>query len=374
MSRLPEICLTALGEVTPVGLGAAASCAALRAGLSNKQEIGNFAVDGEEFDQQPAVGGRVPLEWLEGKPEPETWPGHERWERPVPPPLESIIETGGERLARLIPPALADLLAHPGWPDQWPTKTGLYLGLDDQEDAEAIAEMVRAGLPGKCVTVKVKLKGRAAGLAALNSAVEDLAMGKVQAAIVGAIDSQIRPDSLERLDMAGQLMSASNNHGIIPGEAAGFVLLETGGAARARGAEALAMVMGLGQALEPTTGTENPNQARGLTESVRAAVQQARLQDGPPLVVCDLNGDRYRAIEWGLTDPRVLRHLGGNVEVWHPADCLGDCGAASGLVDLIWGVEAMKKGYARNDRLLVWGASDNGFRAAAVVAGRERKA
>ena len=374
MTRLPEIHLTAFGEVTPVGLTAAASCAALRAGLSNKQEIGNFAVTGEEFDEQPAVGGRVPLEWLDGEPEPEIWPGHERWRQQEPPQLESIIEAGTERLGRLIPPAVADLVAHPGWLRPWPTKVGLYLGLDDLEDADAVAGLVLGQLPGACQVVKVKLKGRAAGLDALTAAIEDLAGGLVQAAIVGGVDSQIRPDSLERLKRAGQLRSATNNHGIIPGEAAGFVLLETRASVEARGADSLAQVMGLGSALEPTVGTENPSHARGLTESVQRAVRQAGLKDGPPLVVCDLNGDRYRAIEWGLTDPRALRHLGGKVDLWHPADCIGDCGAATGLVDLIWGTEAMNKGYALNERVLVWGASENGFRAAAVVGGMKRKA
>ena len=39
MTRPLDLHITALGEVTPVGLTAAASCAALRAGISNKQEI-----------------------------------------------------------------------------------------------------------------------------------------------------------------------------------------------------------------------------------------------------------------------------------------------------------------------------------------------
>ena len=377
MSRLPEIHITALGAVTPVGLTAAASCAALRAGLSNKQEIGNFAVHGEEFDQQPAVGGRVPLEWLDGEPEPELWPGHERWQLKDPPVLESIIETGCDRLERLAAPAIEDLLAHPGWPvewaGKWPDKIGLYLGLDDHEDAEAMGRLILNQLPGPCRPVKVKVKGRAAGLSALTAAIEDLEAGQVTAAIIGGLDSLIRPHSLDRLERAGQLRSAINNHGIIPGEAVGFVLLETGVSIRSRGGLPLARVLGHGSALESTTGTDEPSQAKGLTKAVRAAVQQAGLRDGPPLVVCDLNGDRYRAIEWGLTDPRALRHLGGNVRTWHPADCTGDCGAASGLVDLIWGTVAMNKNYARHDQVLVWGASDNGTRAAVVLGCTEQK-
>jgi len=370
MRKLPEINLTALGAVTPVGLTAAASCAALRAGISNLQEIGNFAVDGQEFDQEPAVGGRVPLEWLDGKPEPELWPGHERWEIPEPPPLESIIEPGTERLKRLIAPALADLLQSPGWPREPAARLGLYLGLDDNEDAEAVAALVQEGLPVDCLTVKATTRGRAAGLAAVAAAVADLAAGNIAAAVVGGIDSLIRPDSLEQLERAGILRSAVNNHGIIPGEAAGFILLETGPDSRGR---ALARVLGAATAVEPTAGSDDPSQARGLTEAVRGAVRQAALRDGPPLVVCDLNGDRYRAIEWALADPRTLRHLGGKVRLWHPADCLGDCGAASGLVDLVWGTVAMDKGYAGNDRVLVWGGSENELRGAAVIGGHGKE-
>ena len=78
-------------------------------------------------------------------------------------------------------------------------------------------------------------------------------------------------------------------------------------------------------------------------------------------------------MEWGLTVVRALGDLrrpngGPDVdEVWHPADCIGDCGAASGTLDAVWAIEAMRKGSANSDRALVWGASDGRLRAAVIL-------
>jgi 3-oxoacyl-[acyl-carrier-protein] synthase-1 len=93
-----------------------------------------------------------------------------------------------------------------------------------------------------------------------------------------------------------------------------------------------------------------------------------------PLFICDLNGDRYRALEWGLVYGRALGDLRWRYDLatcgqlWHPADCVGDTGAASGILNCIWGVEALRKGYALVDHILVWGASESRLRAAAILA------
>jgi len=84
--------------------------------------------------------------------------------------------------------------------------------------------------------------------------------------------------------------------------------------------------------------------------------------------VCDLNGDRYRATEWSMAAIRTLGALHGDMSLWHPADCIGDTGAASGIVNVVWAVAAFGKGYASAERTLVWGASEGPARAAAVLA------
>lgn len=123
---------------------------------------------------------------------------------------------------------------------------------------------------------------------------------------------------------------------------------------------------------EPTAGTENPNQGQGLTTVLRAMRNSAEISH-LPLFICDLNGDRYRALEWGVAYTRAFGNLhekpdaATSGDFWHPADCIGDCGAASGLVDLAWAVEALRKKYAIVNQVLVWGASDEALRAAALI-------
>jgi len=82
--------------------------------------------------------------------------------------------------------------------------------------------------------------------------------------------------------------------------------------------------------------------------------------------VTDLNGEVYRAKEFGTTAARVLTAIPGKWAVWHPADCIGDTGAASFAVSSCLSVRALAQGYAKCNRALVIGSSDDGLRGAAV--------
>ena len=68
-----------------------------------------------------------------------------------------------------------------------------------------------------------------------------------------------------------------------------------------------------------------------------------------------------------LAATRAFGDLEGGLDFWHPADCIGDAGAALGILDVIWGATAMRRGYSPNARVIVWGASENGVRGAVVL-------
>jgi 3-oxoacyl-[acyl-carrier-protein] synthase-1 len=199
---------------------------------------------------------------------------------------------------------------------------------------------------------------------------------RVDVAIVGGVDSLVRPEVIERLADEGRLKTEDVPTGVAPAEAAAFVVLEREAPA---GVKAYGWLMGSGVAEEPTAGTEDPNEGVGLTKALRAA--RASAGGGPehfPRVVCDLNGDRYRAMEWAYAQIRALQDLkqlkpGGPEETdrWHPAEWIGDSGAASGILNVVWALTAMRRGYARIGVSLVWGASEGTLRAAAIVARSE---
>jgi 3-oxoacyl-[acyl-carrier-protein] synthase-1 len=85
------------------------------------------------------------------------------------------------------------------------------------------------------------------------------------------------------------------------------------------------------------------------------------------LAICDLNGDRMRAMEWAMASLRAFGDLSGDQEIWHPADCIGDSGAASGALSLAWGAATLAREEAGANAVVAWGASDGPLRGAALL-------
>jgi 3-oxoacyl-[acyl-carrier-protein] synthase-1 len=369
------LAITGVGVVSPVGLSAAATAAALRAGVTTLGAIASSEVDDDGGTSGPAVGGRVPLEWFEGGPKLEDWSGHKRVGAQVPMADHLYVEDGADRLVRLAVPAAVEAWRRTGAPegsapsDAW----GLYLGLDDADEGqEVVAEIARAfgaAKPWRPERIEAVRRGRGATLEALHRAAQDIEAGRVTGALVGGVDSLVRPSVYERLAGEGRLRDPEDNpQGILPGEAAAFVALD----AQARAGSVLAHLVGTGIADEPTVGTDKPNIGTGLTAAIAAARAGVPL-DTYPVAICDLNGDRYRATEWALVASRTLGDLGWPARlplagmVWAAAQCTGDTGAASGALNIAWSIESLKKGYAVLASALVWGASDGPLRAAAII-------
>lgn len=366
--RLSGIVITGAGMVTPVGLSVAASCAALRAAIPRMRELPNYAVAGELFEKEPVLGGRVPTEWFRGGPEKVEWPGHERFQFNTPPAPEDYIPPGVERVVELAVYAAQEAWAAAALERARLPRIGCYLGMEDQDDPKAVFRAVGEALKvtfdaGMAFTV-----GRPSALAALEAACRDLVERQVDGALVAGVDSLIRAPVLERLERAGILRSDRVPQGIIPGEAAGVVFLETGASAAKRGAQVRGRLLASAVGDERTAGTSEPNRADGLTKVLHAVRRDGGGLEATPLVICDLNGDRYRAMEWAMASIRALGDLHGDTALWHPADCIGDPGAGSGLVNLVWATEAFTRGYAPADRALVWGAADGEARAAVLLA------
>jgi 3-oxoacyl-[acyl-carrier-protein] synthase-1 len=364
----PPPAVVGFGAVSPVGLSAPATCSALRAGIARLKALATHVVDGPVYAKQPVVGGRVPTEWFEGEPEPAEWPGHDRFRAPHPPERDDLVASGLKRLVELARPAAIEAWESAGLGAPEPRGLGVYLGVGEGDDAEGLAGVLfpSVGVPE---VVKTNAAGRSAALVALHDAVADLRDKRVTTALVGGVDSQVRTEVLRRLDAAGALNSATNPHGIQPGEAAAFLVLVSPDTAAQRRMPVRAVVAGTAVAAEPTVGTEEPNKAEGLSRAIREARAAAPPLASKPLVVCDLNGERYRGLEWTFALVRALSDLPGDDAIWHPADCIGDAGAGLGGLDLVWAALALHRRYAGTDRALVWGASDGAERACAILAG-----
>ena len=101
--------------------------------------------------------------------------------------------------------------------------------------------------------------------------------------------------------------------------------------------------------------------AAGLTEAIRALPSA----DEPVGVVwCDLNGERYRFFEWGLAKMRANDVLAADVQVCHPADCVGDVGAATGALLMACAVHDFARDPDAREHALLFCGADDGRRTA----------
>jgi 3-oxoacyl-[acyl-carrier-protein] synthase-1 len=335
--------------VTPLGLDAYESCASLRAGLSLMQDLDYLSVENDWFDEVPVVG--CPVTGIT-----DGMLGLGRWTKLAARALGDLLENAAldrKNLARVGLSVALPPLERPGVDPRIATDLGLRLS-----QWLEVADLEKR--------TRVHPGGHAAAIKAVIEARSDLESERLDQVIVGGVDSLLEPETLEGLVEMRRIKTEDNIDGFIPGEAAAFVLLELPEKAKARGATTLALLDGIGIGEEPRTReSDQPSQATGLSEAIVAAF--ASLADkgaDTGIAVCDLNGETYRAREFGTAVPRVLSHLAGPLRLWHAADSIGDTGAASAAVSTCVAARALQKGYARSRRALVFGGSDGGLRGA----------
>jgi len=351
-SRLGPVVLTDFDLLTAVGDDAAQTCASVRAGLVRLAELPTFAPTTNDpgWDpEEPLVAACVPDLSLEL-------------------PLR----------ARLIALALRVLRGLPGRVGLTRARfseTALLVALpfnDAAVNAEGVASLflpellAASGLPDTGV-VGTAAGGHTATFELLAEAERLLAEERVASVIVLAVDSYLTPGRLAALDDVRRVRSERNVDGFVPGEAAAALFLEPQAVVRRRGGRELAVVHSPGRASETSLVTSDAQSTgRGLSEAIGRALEAA--PPGPrPWVLCDLNGESYRAYEWGMAMARLPEPLGSVGRLQHPANCFGDIGAASGAVLLGLAARALSRGYAPAREALLWTASDGPTRAAVRI-------
>jgi hypothetical protein len=207
----------------------------------------------------------------------------------------------------------------------------------------------------------------AAGITALAQAAHELAEHKVDVAVVGGFDSLLHAEYLRWLWQAGRLKLPTRADGLIPGEAAAMVIVERAIDAQRRKVPALAR-LGLATLDRETTpiGPDHPIRAEAASRAVKAALAGAGAGPSVDQVYMDMSGERWRALEWALVETRCSAKLAKGWQLWHPADCLGDIGAATSLVHLALAVRGFARGYGGR-AVLLSAASHGGERAAMTI-------
>lgn len=370
--------VTAHSMVTSLGCDAATACAAARAGLSRAGKVEGMELTSEVTGEpEPLIAHAVPL-------------------------LTRGFE-GDVRLQRLLFGGLSELKSQ--LPDGALTsgRVGFYLslpdparavrGLDlipDDETRAAYAEQAgdfgpepsdsgfayallagaaaQAGWPGEIDLRHVSLAGHAAGAQCVAWAQRDLESGRVALAIVGAADSLLDQDTLAWLCSANRLKLSGMPVGLMPGEACAFLALS------AQGAQAEGKIGGVGLTAEPKTlwsGATSVGEA--LAKAIEQVAEPAGWRDAAAAwLVCDHNGETYRANEWGhaLVRLRAQHPALDAPQLWMPAESFGDTGSASALVGVCVALAAFERNYAPSPKAVIVSASESQMRSALVLTSR----
>jgi 3-oxoacyl-[acyl-carrier-protein] synthase I len=295
------------------------------------------------------------------------------------PELSAILEQAAQltareaRLLRLAAPALSECCA--GLQRVAPAPP-LALALPEHEtnipiDSSAflarLAQQARAAFHGELSTAE--FRGRAGGVAAVGHAALLIRAGRCEYAIAGGVDTLCDPYVLSAFDSEERVKSEAGLDTFIPGEGAAFVLLAGARVASGAGRAPLAQLSAVTQAFEPGhLYSQEPYRGDGLASALSQLVQLDDLPAPVAEVYSSMNGESHWAKEWGVgylrTRPAFLPTHG----MHHPADSLGDTGAACG--PLMIGLAALGiNGRYRRTPALVYGSSDRGHRAAVVVSG-----
>ena len=336
--RLTPI-VSGLGLVSPVGYGAQPTCAALRAGISRFARLEDIV----DRQGEPVVVSKIHeiQSFAAQAKEIATACCREAMSK-IPPDNLSGRNVGVSLLQKDE--------GRPGGPF-----------LFDRDVSDIAAEL---GLSS--VGVETYPYGNAAGMKAIVDAQRRLEEDPTSLQIILGFDSLVHLETIAHFERANRLKSASCARGLIPGEACACVVLESPAAIKRSARRTSYALVGTSCAYETRpVGSDQTCLGEGLTKAILGAMDAAGWsREAVGQVYCDLNGEVYRTHEWMLSLCRTL----SDPFVAHPADCIGDVGAASCPLLIGMAVSAFERGYARGDTALVFCSSDGGLRGGVCLA------
>ena len=360
-----DVAITGMGAVTSVGLDAVTTCASIRAGLSRPQAIDEHPV--LDLEEQAPVGVT----------------GH-------PVPLLTRGFCGVGRWLQMAAVALEDLAHSASLPSPedvrfW-SATACYVVvpvldvprfLPDPGCGSSTALMsslvhpLRARVAPFCSLARamVRPRGRVGVLEAVQRAAEHFRQRECERVVVLAVDSLVDGPSLAWLAEHDRLKHDDNPVGLSPGEGAVALLLEAPWTAEAREAPQLGLVRAVATGEEPA---DVVTSGRRQGEQLARAVEAVLVTGGGRLpyaaeVGTDLNGEAWRAEEYGHARVRVPRSTWDGEREELPAASVGDLGTAISALQVALACRSLTRGYASTDRVLVTTSDEYGHVGAAMI-------
>jgi 3-oxoacyl-[acyl-carrier-protein] synthase-1 len=342
----PDLVIMGSGMISGVGLNAPASCAAIRCGIDNIQETRFMASSGEWI-----MGSSVPLE----KP----WRGTKKLSKMLASVLQECISS--EPMFTLEETPVLLCLAENDRPGR----------LADLEERIILETQEEIGVRFNEKSALIS-HGRVGLGAALQQARRLIYRENIPRLIIAGVDSLLVGSTLSAYEEQEQLLTSLNSNGFVPGEAAAAVLVGP----ELAGDEPQLLCLGVGTGIEKATEqSELPLRADGLVQAVKAALAEAGLALGAmDFRITDVSGGQYSFKEANLALTRILRKRKEDFDIWHPADCIGEVGAAIGVVIMTVCLDATRKTYALGNNILCHLANNNGRRVAIIFSYKSKRA
>jgi 3-oxoacyl-[acyl-carrier-protein] synthase-1 len=341
------VAILATGLVTSVGNGAATTCAAIRANVTNPTTTRFCAGHGDWIighQAEVAAGLR----------------GADKLAVMAALAIADCLDTAGIDVAR--PMALFLCLAELDRP-------GRLVGVD-----ETLIPLIEArlGMRFDRMRSRVIAAGRIGALAALAAAREVLRQPDVPHVLVAATDSLLVAGTLAALRKQERILTPENSNGFMPGEGAGAILVALADDATHGCPE----VLGFGEGHEHSPIiSEEPLRGSGLSAAISAALFDggAVRFESVDVRICDASGEQYGFKEAALAVGRLLRARRPNQDIWHPAEVVGEIGSAIGPVMVAIASSGLRKGLLGPGPVLIHAGTDEGRRVACVMRLREAR-
>lgn len=335
---MTPLAVLATGMITGVGLDAPSSCAAMRCVVDRFEET-RFMDQGGKW----IVGSEVPL---------------------VP------RSRGREKIVRMAAAVISECFA--AVQDVAASQVPIFLCLAESDRPGRIGGLDPSLLRDVAQQIGVRFhpaseviaNGRIGGAEAVCRAEKLIGQGSRHCLVAG-VDSYLVGPTLASFEVKNRLLTSKNSDGFIPGEAGAAVLFGPAGAENQGSFQCLGVGFGTEKA---TVESDEPLRGDGLAQAFRAVLDAAGCSfEKVDYRITDANGEQYHFKEATLAMSRTMRVLKTKFDIWHPADCIGEVGAA--IVPCVIGVAraAALKSYAPGQGALCHFSNDDGGRAAMVL-------
>ena len=273
--------------------------------------------------------------------------------------------------------AIEDLSALPhflAFPDPAERHIDVGVANDDDAEEERVVRLGRAaveralkplGKPFNAGNFQFFGGGETAFAKALGRAKSALEDGSTKSCIVGAVDSLVSEDVLELLSAANALKSPENQYGLVPGEGAVVMLLETSSDSRTENSISVRSVT----KADKVDSRLVRGDGAAIANTIIDALNIASIDTEGFIVASDMNGERERAIEWGdalvhLAETGIVHRLRNTLT---PASSLGSAGVASSAMNTALATHALMRKLVNDVIVITDSAFDYGECSAIVI-------